>query len=63
MPKLVVQAARKTMAPAVTESLGATWYPELTPTRLAPSPTAPHTHQRLEINTTSLAVSTIQVVI
>jgi hypothetical protein len=58
-PKLVVQAARKTTAPAMADGLGATWFPEQTPTRPAPSPTALHTHQRPEINTTSLAVSTI----
>jgi hypothetical protein len=63
MPKLVVQAARKTMAPAVAESLGTTWFPELIPTRPARSSTALHTRQRLEINTTSLAASTIQAAI
>lgn len=59
MPNLVVQAARKTMALAMADGLGATWFLEPTPTRLAPSPTAPHTHQKLVTSTTSLAVSTM----
>jgi hypothetical protein len=63
MPKLVVQAARGTTAPAMADGLGATLFPELIPTRPAPSPTVLPTHPRLETNTISLAVSTIQVAI
>lgn len=58
-PKLVVQDVRETMALATADGLGATWFPELTPTRLAPSLTALLTHQRRVTSTTSLAVSTI----
>ena len=58
-PNLVVQAARKTTALATADGLGATWFQELTPTRLAPSLMALLIHQTLVTSTTSLAVSTM----
>ena len=57
MPSHAVQAARKTMVLAMADGLGAIWFPEPTPIRPAPSPTAPLTHQTLVTSTTSLAVS------
>jgi hypothetical protein len=55
MPKLVVQGAKKTMALAMADR--ATWFPEPTPTRPAPSPTVLPIHQTLVTSTTSLAAS------